>query len=172
MPIRGALRDERDERSDDVSPPPPGAPPEERPLWAELRTEGATEEAAGRGARSGARVAFLFYLGLRDPRARLFRWLSSFGLEDPAAGRAARLDGDRLVGEPALLDELEAYYRDWRGLGAPDMGRYALHLLPRSVPRTAPGAGGAGGPAAGPWTLTGRYYRREVTLPPARAAAE
>lgn len=171
MAVQGALRDSG---YYDFAPPPsggPGAAQEERPLWPELRTGGAPGEGetTGPGSRgAGARLAFLFYLGLRDPRVRLFRWLSSFGLEDKAAGRAGRVDGDRLVGDPALLDALDGAYRDWRRLGAPDMGRYAFRFVPAT-----PGAAAGGGtpssllsPAAGPWALPGPYYRRVTTLPP------
>jgi protein-L-isoaspartate(D-aspartate) O-methyltransferase len=169
MAVQGALGDPS---YYDFTAPPASGPQEERPLWPEFLAGGAPGAGAGEAAApgpgprgAGARLAFLFYLGLRDPRARLFRWLDSFGLVDKAAGRAARVDGDRLVGDPALLDALEAYRDDWRGLGAPSMGRYALRFDPVSAPGAA-GVGGATapGPAGGPWMRTGPYYRREATL--------
>ena len=161
----------------DFAPASAEGPQEERPLWPEFRTgdaPGGAEDAAAPGAGPrgvGARVAFLHYLGLTDPRVRLFRWLGSFGLQDKATGRAARAAGDRLVGDPALLDALEAAHRDWRRLGAPAMGRYALRFVPEAGAAEERGDAAALPPKGGPWTLPGRYYRRIVTLPPVRAAA-
>jgi hypothetical protein len=172
MAAQGALADPR---YYDFAPAPSEGPQEERPLRPELRTGEAPageEDAAApvpgpRGA--GARLAFLYYLGVTDPRVRLFRWLGSFGLEDTAAGRAARVDGDRLVGDPGLLDALEAAHRAWRRLGAPDMSRYALRFVPVGGDEEV-GAAGVLSPEAGPWTLPGRHYRKVITLPPARPA--
>jgi protein-L-isoaspartate(D-aspartate) O-methyltransferase len=172
MAAQGALGDSR---YYNFAPVPSEGPQEERPLWPEFRTgegpagqEGAVAPVPGpRGAQ--ARRAFLYYLGVADPRVRTFRWLGSFGLEDKAAGRAARVDVDRLVGDPGLLDALEAAHRAWRRLGAPDMSRYALRFVPVGGAEEV-GAARAPYPEAGPWTLPGRYYRRVITLSPARPA--
>jgi protein-L-isoaspartate(D-aspartate) O-methyltransferase len=171
MAIQGALRDER---YYDFSPPPPGAAQVERPVWPELAAAAGAERTSEadwpRQKRApdlpeAPRLAFWFYLGLRDPRTRLFRWLSSFGLEDKPSGRAARVEGDRLVGDPALLDELDSFYREWRALGAPGMRRYRLRFVPA--------AGGVDSapplqPAERTWMLAGQYYRRIFTLRPDR----
>src|SRR5439155_23193163 len=87
----------------------------ERPLWPEL----------GNG-----RLGFWFYLGVCDARTRVFRWLSSFGIKDSNIGHTARVEEDRLVGHPGLLDELEARYQEWRALSAPELGRWRLGFVP------------------------------------------
>ena len=125
---------------------------EERPLWHDLRDR---------------RLDFWFYLGVRDPRARLFRWLSSFGLADEAAGATARVEQDRLAGAPALLGELEALHEAWRAIGCPERGRYRLRFVPVDASVDAASRSRS---AAGPWTLPGRYYHRQFALPPSQDA--
>jgi protein-L-isoaspartate(D-aspartate) O-methyltransferase len=124
---------------------------EERPVWPNLRDR---------------KLDFWFYLGVRNPRTRLFRWVSSFGLSDETSGRSARVEQDRLLGNPALLDELDALYQEWRASGSPGMRRFRLRFLPAND-------GGDAGPAprstAGPWTLPGAYYRRQFALRPEHA---
>jgi protein-L-isoaspartate(D-aspartate) O-methyltransferase len=174
MAIQGALRDQR---YYDFSPPPEAAE-EQRPLWRELAPAATAER---KGDADGPRLALWFYLGLRDPRARLFRWLSSFGLEDKPSGRSARVEGDRLVGDPALLDELEALYQEWRGLGSPAMGRYRLQFVPIGLADpTNPTDSRADSPSASQsvqdsprqdaWVVAGTYYRRTFALRPQASA--
>jgi protein-L-isoaspartate(D-aspartate) O-methyltransferase len=76
MAVRGALADPAYYASSHAPPVADGAE-EERPVWPEL----------GGPLRPERRLDFWFYLGVRDPRARLFRWFSSFGLEDKESGR-------------------------------------------------------------------------------------
>jgi protein-L-isoaspartate(D-aspartate) O-methyltransferase len=165
-------------------PSPPDAAEEERPLWPGLAAPAAVDPAppqppagqspaapaapasgqvqAGPAAApvSGPLLDFWFFLGLRDPRTRMFRWVNSFGLQDPATRRSARIEGGRLVGEPALLAELDAHYQEWLGLGAPSMTRFRVHLVPAGGDPVS----GVGGPAAS-WTLPGSYYHKVFTLP-------
>jgi protein-L-isoaspartate(D-aspartate) O-methyltransferase len=181
MAIQGALRVEGYYHG---PPSPPDAAEEERPLWPGLAAPGAADPAPPQpppgpspvgpvapasgqvrdgpaGERvSGPLIDFWFFLGLRDARTRMFRWLNSFGVADPATRRSARIEGGRLVGEPALLSELDAHYQEWLRLGAPSMTRFRLHLVPAGADPVA----SVGGPAAN-WTLPGSYYHKVFTLP-------
>jgi len=121
---------------------------QERPLWPDLR---------------GRRLDFWFYLGVRDRRTRLFRWLSSFGLADETAGGTARVEQDRLVGNPALLGELDALYDDWRASSSPEMRRFRLRFVRADAGVDAAPAQRS---AAGPWMVPGQYYHRQFALPP------
>jgi hypothetical protein len=107
----------------------------------------------------------------------LFRWLTSFGLEDKPSRRSARVEGARLVGDPALLDELDAVYQEWRGLGGPAMDRYQLRFVPTGSADPAESTDSrADGPPASPplkeqpaegtWAVAGTYYRRTFVLRP------
>jgi protein-L-isoaspartate(D-aspartate) O-methyltransferase len=151
MGIQGSLHDQRYY--------PPAAPPtpddaEERPAWPDLRDE-------------PARLGFWFYLGLSDPRVRLFRWFD-FGLHDPVDGRTARVDRDRLVGDPSLLDDLEERHGEWLALGLPELRRFRLRFTRRddADAQADPTATytrdrGASEPT---WSKPGRYYHRIVTV--------
>lgn len=133
--------------------PPADRPEDEvRPLWPDL---------------GGRRLDFWFYLGVRDPRTRMFRWLSSFGLTDGATGSAARVERDRLVGSPALLGELDVLYTEWQMIGCPNMRRFGLRFFPADA-SVAPAP--ALRPAAGPWMAPGQYYHRQFALPPNQEA--
>ncbi len=83
------------------------------------------------------RLDFWFYLGVCDARTRLFRWLSSFGLEDGRTGRTGRVEEGRLVGDPALLDELDARFQEWRALGAPRMQQWRVRFACGDTSRAA-----------------------------------
>jgi hypothetical protein len=136
-------------------PPTPAAGEVERPLWPELGTR---------------RLDFWFYLGVCDTRTRVFRWLTSFGLKNGETGRTARVEEDRLVGQPGLLDVLEAHYQEWRALGAPEMRRWRLRFVPSAA--ALRGRDQPTGSAGRAWTVEGAYYRRTFTLsPPDRANA-
>lgn len=161
MAMQGALADPA---YYDVARPAPavGAGEVERPLWPDL----------GKG-----RLGFWFYLGVCDARTRMFRWMTNVGLKDGASGATARIDEDRLVGDPSLLADLDATYQEWRALGAPGWrGRWQLRFIPRDA------VNAEGPPAAGAhatrhedapgrtWALEGARYRRVFTLAPADAA--
>ncbi|MGH2457971.1 MAG: protein-L-isoaspartate O-methyltransferase family protein [Chloroflexota bacterium] len=147
MAVQGALADPAYYASGRSAPNPSD---EARILWPDL------------GDR---RMDFLFYLGVRDGRTRLFQWPSHFGLVAETAGRSARVEQDRLAGNPALLDELDALYDDWRAIGSPATCAFQLRFTPAD-------AGFDDGPArrsaAGPWTLPGPFYHRQFALRPGR----
>jgi protein-L-isoaspartate(D-aspartate) O-methyltransferase len=154
MAMQGALADPA---YYDVTRPPPAAGEGEieRPLRPELGT---------------GPLGFWFYLGVCDPRMRVFRWLSSFGLKDERTGKTARIEGLRLVGDPILLGELDARYGEWRALGAPEMRRWRLRFVPSAA--AVRGRDQPTGSAGRAWTVEGAYYRRTFTLsPPDRANA-
>jgi len=116
-----------------------------------------------------ARLGFWFYLGVCDARNRVFRWLTSFGLKDERTGRTARVEEDRLIGDPALLDELDTRYQEWRALDAPGMRDWRV--------RFASGESGAddlldSGGGEGRWTHRGRHHARQWVLARGESAAE
>jgi protein-L-isoaspartate(D-aspartate) O-methyltransferase len=156
MAIQGKLWDER---YFDLSRPRPDETEEERPVWTEL-AYGDTDESKREAGK--LRLAFWFFLGLRDHRTRLFRWFSSFGLEDELTGRTARFETDRLVGNSDLLDELEAHYREWRSLNAPDITRFNVRFVPvgSHARATSPQASSS----QRTWSLPGPLYWREFSL--------
>jgi len=149
MAVQGALADPAYYASSHAQPAANPAD-EERPVWPNL---------------SDRRLDFWFYLGVRDARTRLFRWVSSFGLVDETSGRSGRIEQDRLVGDPALLDELDALYAEWRASGGPDMLRFRLRFVPADGTIDAVPAPPS---TAGPWTWPGKYYRRQFALRPDR----
>lgn len=136
MAMQGALADTSYYASS-LAQPAANPIDEERPVWPDL------------GDR---RLDFWFNLGVRDPRTRMFRWRISFGLADEASGRSARIEQDRLVGDPALLDELDALHGAWRAIGSPDMRSFRLRFVPADA---GGGASPACSSAAGPWILPG-----------------
>jgi protein-L-isoaspartate(D-aspartate) O-methyltransferase len=145
MAVQGALADPSYYAASRAPPALDGE--EARPVWPDL---------------VGPRRDFLFYLGVRDARARWFDWARSFRLEEKASGRSARVEAKQLVGDPDLLTELDALYREWRALGAPKLSSFRLAFTPAGE-----GDGGAPSrPTMGPWTAAGRYYRREFVLRP------
>ena len=93
----------------------------------------------------------------------MYRWLSSFGLADETAGGTARVEQDRLVGNPALLGELDTLYDEWQAIGCPAMRRFRLRFV-RADASVAPAP--LSRSAAGPWMLPGQYYHRQFALPP------
>jgi protein-L-isoaspartate(D-aspartate) O-methyltransferase len=127
--------------------------------------EDAPSRPAPPALRDGSsRLGFWFFLGLADPRVRLFRWFE-FGLDD--GGRSARVEEERLVGDPALVSDIEAHYRAWSDLGAPTLADVHVRLTRRS--EAAPQAGGLQYervPGAFPpsWTRSGRDYDRTISL--------
>jgi hypothetical protein len=112
MAVQGALADPAYYAASHAPAATDGAE-QERPLWPELRER---------------RLDFWFYLGLRDPRARLFRWFSSFGLQDAASDTSARIEEDQFVGDPRLVDAAAHRPTGWaprrrhRALGVEDDG--------------------------------------------------
>ena len=136
----------------------------ERPVWPDL----------GKGL-----LGFWFFLGVRDARTRMFRWMTSAGLKDGERDATARIEEDRLVGDPGLLDELDARYRQWQALGAPGWrSRWRVRFIPLdAVDADDPSARGAN--ATGheetserTWVVKGTRYRRVFTLAPPDAANE
>jgi protein-L-isoaspartate(D-aspartate) O-methyltransferase len=168
MAIQGKLWDEH---YLDFSQPRRNGAEEERSVWPELATAKSLQNVR---ESNQSRTAFWFFLGLRDRRTRLFRWFSSFGLEDKPSGRTARLEADRLVGDPTLLDELDALYREWQALGAPDIRRFRLRFVPAhssdraASPQAARPEAGASGQHI--WTMPGPFYWREFSLNMAQSA--
>ena len=115
-----------------------------------------------------ARVGFWFYLGLSEPRVRLFRWFS-FGLHDPTDGRTARVDRDRLASDPGLLDDLERRHQEWLDLGAPELRRFRVRFARLDAEGdaredAAPMYTRERDAAEPTWSLLGRYFQRIVTL--------
>ena len=164
MVIRGKLSDGR---SLDFTQPRSNRLEEERSVWPELETGQSRQKVR---ESNQLRTAFWFYLGLRDRRTRLFNWFASFGLEDKPSGRTARLEVDRLVGDPNLLDELDCLFREWQELGAPDMRCFRLqfdltHPSDRSTLTQAAEAK-TKAPEQRIWTVLGPYYSRKFTLGP------
>jgi protein-L-isoaspartate(D-aspartate) O-methyltransferase len=150
MGVQGALHDPR-YHPPAATPTAPGA--EERPAWADLGDD-------------PARVGFWFYLGLSDPRVRLFRWFS-FGLQEPSDGRSARVDRDRLVGDPGLLDDLERRHQEWLDLGAPELRRFRVRFARLDADgdeNAAPTYTRDREAAAPTWRLPGRSFLRIVSL--------
>ena len=162
MAIQGKLWDERYyDRSEQLR----SEAEEERTAWLELSI---TQNPRGEKQTGRSRFAFFFFLGLRDRRTRLFNWFTSFGLEDKVSGRTARLEADRLVGDPSLLDELEALYQQWRGLDSPDIRQFCVHFIPTRAHDKIDSPEEAQPEAVSPrpeaWTMPGSFYRREFFL--------
>ena len=149
----------------DLTEPRQSGAEEERSVWPEL----ATTQSLQRVRQSDKlRTAFWFFLGLRDRRTRLFSWFSSIGLEDKPSSQTARLEADRLVGDPSLLDELDDLYREWQALGAPDIKCFRVRFVPAhsgdraALSQVARPETEASGQHI--WTMPGPFYRREFSL--------